>query len=111
MASRTSPGPATLGLLETGIRCFREGGFSVPSALPFEMTIEHVLQPGYAYGKEFDSGLTVILNGVAALRKPWASPRLSSHPPWPICAIAHKTASRQHIGLFQSALNCVNPAE
>lgn len=30
MASRTSPGPATLGLLETGIRCFREGGFSVP---------------------------------------------------------------------------------
>src|SRR4029078_133427 len=32
MASRTSPGPATLGLLETGIRCFREGGFSVPQA-------------------------------------------------------------------------------
>ncbi len=29
MASRTSPGPATLGLLEAGIRCFREGGFSV----------------------------------------------------------------------------------
>jgi AcrR family transcriptional regulator len=114
MASRTSPGPATLGLLETGIRCFREGGFSVPLAahaistvdsyvhgfvlqevnLPFrneselaamtaaimetfpaskfpylfEMTVEHVLQPGYVYGKEFDSGLTVVLNGVAALR-------------------------------------------
>lgn len=114
MASRTSPGPATLGLLETGIRCFREGGFSVPMAalaistvdsyvhgfvlqevnLPFrgeselaamtaavmeqfpaseypylfEMTIEHVLQPGYDYGNEFDSGLTVVLNGVAALR-------------------------------------------
>ena len=32
MASRTSPGPATLGLLETGIRCFREGGFSVLQA-------------------------------------------------------------------------------
>src|SRR6195952_1668197 len=32
MASRTSPGPATLGLLEAGIRCFREGGFSVPLA-------------------------------------------------------------------------------
>ena len=32
MASRTSPGPATLRLLETGIRCFREGGFSVPPA-------------------------------------------------------------------------------
>jgi AcrR family transcriptional regulator len=114
MASRTSPGPATLGLLETGIRCFREGGFSVPMAalaistvdsyvhgfvlqevnLPFrgeselaamtaavmeqfpaseypylfEMTVDHVLQPGYDYGNEFDSGLTVVLNGVAALR-------------------------------------------
>ena len=115
MASRTSPGPATLGLLETGIRCFREGGFSVLSAahavstvdsyvhgfvlqevnLPFrneselaamtaaimetfpasefpylfEMTVEHVLQPGYDYGNEFDSGLTVVLNGVAAMRE------------------------------------------
>lgn len=115
MASRTSPGPATLGLLEAGIRCFREGGFSVPLAaqaistvdsyvhgfvlqevnLPFrneaeltamtaaimetfpasrfpylfEMTVSHVLQPGYDYGKEFDSGLTVVLNGVAALRE------------------------------------------
>ena len=114
MASRTSPGPATLRLLETGIRCFREGGFSVPMAahavstldsyvhgfvlqevnLPFrseselaamttaimktfpaaefpylfEMTVEHVLQPGYAYGKEFDCGLAVVLNGVTALR-------------------------------------------
>ena len=113
MASRTSPGPATLGLLETGIRCFREGGFSVPQAahaisvvdsyvhgfvlqevnLPFrdeselaamtgaimetfpasefpylfEMTVEHVLKPGYDYGKEFDSGLKVVLEGVAAL--------------------------------------------
>ena len=116
MASRTSPGPATLGLLETGIRCFREGGFSVPLAahaisvvdsyvhgfvlqevnLPFrdeselaamtgaimetfpasefpylfEMTVQHVLQPGYDYGKEFDSGLKVVLDGVAALLEP-----------------------------------------
>ncbi len=115
MASRTSPGPATLRLLETGIRCFREGGFSVPLAahavstvdsyvhgfvlqevnLPFrdeselaamttaimetfpasefpylfELTVEHVLQPGYDYGKEFDTGLAVVLNGVAALRE------------------------------------------
>ena len=115
MASRTSPGLATLGLLEAGIRCFREGGFSVLLAahavstvdsyvhgfvlqevnLPFrneaelaamtaaimetfpaskfpylfEMTVEHVLQPGYDYGKEFDSGLMVVLNGVAALRE------------------------------------------
>ncbi len=113
MASRTSPGPATLRLLETGIRCFREGGFSVPQAahaisvvdsyvhgfvlqevnLPFrdeselaavtgaimetfpasefpylfEMTVQYVLQPGYAYGREFDSGLKVVLDGVAEL--------------------------------------------
>jgi AcrR family transcriptional regulator len=113
MASRTSPGPATLGLLETGIRCFREGGFSVLQAahaisvvdsyvhgfvlqevnLPFrdeselaamtgaimetfpasefpylfEMTVKHILEPGYDYGKEFDSGLNVVLDGVAAL--------------------------------------------
>src|SRR3954454_19199343 len=116
MASRNSPGPATLALLEAGIRCFREGRFSVLSAahaistvdsyvhgfvlqevnLPFrneselaamtaaimdtfpasqfpylvELTVQHVLQPGYDYGKEFDVGLTVVLNGVAALRKP-----------------------------------------
>jgi AcrR family transcriptional regulator len=113
MASRTSPGPATLGLLETGIRCFREGGFSVLEAahaisvvdsyvhgfvlqevnLPFrdeselaamtgaimetfpasefpylfEMTVEHVLQPGFDYGNEFDSGLKVVLDGIDAL--------------------------------------------
>jgi AcrR family transcriptional regulator len=113
MASRTSPGPATLRLLETGIRCFREGGFSVLLAahavsavdsyvhgfvlqevnLPFrdaselaamtgsimeafpasefpylfEMTVEHILQPGYDYSKEFDSGLKVVLDGIAAL--------------------------------------------
>ena len=113
MASRTSPGPATLGLLEAGIRCFREGGFSVVQAahaisvvdsyvhgfvlqevnLPFrddselaamtgaimetfpasefphlfQMTVEHVLKPGYEYGNEFDSGLRVVLDGVAAM--------------------------------------------
>ena len=113
MASRTSPGPATLGLLETGIRCFREGGFSVRQAahaisvvdsyvhgfvlqevnLPFrseselaamttaimetfpasefphlfEMTVQYVLQPGYDYGDEFDSGLKVVLDGLTEL--------------------------------------------
>ena len=112
MASRTTPGPATLRLLEAGIRCFREGGFSVQMTahaisaidsyvhgfvlqevnLPFrdeselaamtgaimdefpasdfphlfEMTIEHVLQPGYGYGNEFDVGLELVLDGVAA---------------------------------------------
>jgi AcrR family transcriptional regulator len=116
MASRTSPGPATLRLLEAGIRCFREGGFPVVRAahaistvdsyvhgfvlqevnLPFrdeselaamtaaimdtfpasefpylfELTVEHVLQPGYDYGKEFDSGLSVVLDGVATLLDP-----------------------------------------
>ena len=33
----------------------------------FELTVEHVLQPNYDYGKEFDSGLSVVLNGVATL--------------------------------------------
>ena len=102
-----------MGLLETGIRCLREGGFSVVEAahaisvvdsyvhgfvlqevnLPFrdeselaamtgaimetfpasefpylfEMTVEHVLKPGYDYGNEFDSGLKVVLDGVAGL--------------------------------------------
>ena len=116
MASRTRPGTATLRLLETGIRSFRQGGFSVVLAahaistvdsyvhgfvlqevnLPFrdesqlaamtgqimqsfptsefpylfELTLEHVLQPGYDYGQEFDSGLEVVLNGVAALLEP-----------------------------------------
>ena len=32
----------------------------------FELTIEHVLQPGYNYGNEFDVGLEVILDGVDA---------------------------------------------
>jgi AcrR family transcriptional regulator len=111
MASRTTPGPATLRVLEAGIRSFRQGGFSVKAAahaisavdsyvhgfvlqevnLPFrdeselaamtgaimetfpaaefpylfELTIEHVLQPGYSYGDEFDTGLEVVLDGVA----------------------------------------------
>jgi len=112
MASRTTPGPATLRLLETGIGYFRRDGFSVEAAahsistvdsyvhgfvlqevnLPFrdeseltamtsaimdqfpradfpylfELTIEHVLQPGYNYGNEFDVGLEVVLDGVDA---------------------------------------------
>ncbi len=31
------------------------------------MTVQHVLQPGYDYGKEFDTGLEVVLDGVAEL--------------------------------------------
>lgn len=30
-----------------------------------ELTVEHVLQPGYSYGNEFDVGLEVVLDGVA----------------------------------------------
>jgi AcrR family transcriptional regulator len=113
MASRRTPGPATLRLLEAGIRSFREGGFTIPLAahavstvdsyvhgfvlqevnLPFrdeselaamtaaimesfpasefpylfELTVGHVLQPGYDYGNEFASGLTVVLSGITAL--------------------------------------------
>ena len=33
----------------------------------FEMTVKHVLEPGYDYSKEFDSGLKVVLDGVASL--------------------------------------------
>jgi hypothetical protein len=32
----------------------------------FELTIDHVLQPGYNYGNEFDVGLEVVLDGVDA---------------------------------------------
>jgi len=112
MASRTTPGSATLRVLEAGIGYFREGGFSVEAAahaisavdsyvhgfvlqevnLPFrdeselaamtgaimdqfpkadfpylfELTIEHVLKPGYHYGNEFDVGLELVLDGVDA---------------------------------------------
>jgi AcrR family transcriptional regulator len=112
MASRTTPGPATLRLLDAGIGYFRRNGFSVEAAahsistvdsyvhgfvlqevnLPFrnqseltamtgaimnefpradfpylfELTIEHVLQPGYNYGNEFDVGLEAVLDGVDA---------------------------------------------
>jgi AcrR family transcriptional regulator len=31
-----------------------------------ELTAEHVLQPGYAFGNEFDFGLDLILNGLEA---------------------------------------------
>ena len=30
-----------------------------------ELTIEHVHQPGYSYGNEFDVGLEVVLDGIA----------------------------------------------
>jgi hypothetical protein len=30
-----------------------------------EFTLEHVVKPGYDYGKEFDYGLELILDGLA----------------------------------------------
>jgi hypothetical protein len=33
------------------------------------LTVEHVLQPGYDYGKEFDLGLELILEGLERARK------------------------------------------
>src|SRR4051812_17293066 len=33
----------------------------------FELTVEHDLKPGYDYGKEFDTGLETVLDGVSAL--------------------------------------------
>ncbi|CAN5756298.1 TetR/AcrR family transcriptional regulator C-terminal domain-containing protein [soil metagenome] len=35
-----------------------------------ELTVEHVLKPGYDYGKEFEFGLELILDGLEAAAKP-----------------------------------------
>jgi hypothetical protein len=34
-----------------------------------ELTVEHVLQPGYDYGNEFEFGLDLILDGLERLRE------------------------------------------
>jgi AcrR family transcriptional regulator len=112
--ARTSPGPATLGHLDSVIGCFTAAGFSMPLtghaisildsyvlgfaqqevSLPLDpsgdigavaedimaqqdamaetfpyladMATNLVLRPGYAYGNEFDFGLELILDGIAA---------------------------------------------
>jgi tetracycline repressor-like protein len=38
-----------------------------------ELTTEHVLQPGYDYGNEFEFGLNLILNGLERLLIPAAA--------------------------------------
>jgi len=111
--ARTSPGPATLGHLDSVIGCLTAAGFSMPlighalsmldsyvlgfalqeATLPLDqsgnisavaeeimaqqkamadvfpnlatMATSLILQPGYAYGNEFDFGLKLILDGVA----------------------------------------------
>jgi AcrR family transcriptional regulator len=114
MASRKTPGPATLRHLDAGIGSLRSAGFSVSMAahaislidsyvhgfvlqevnLPFdspaelaemtgaireqfpandypyllELTVDHVLQPGYAFGNEFAFGLDLILDGLERSR-------------------------------------------
>jgi AcrR family transcriptional regulator len=112
--ARTSPGPATLGHLDSVIGCLTAAGFSMPmtghalslldsyvlgfaqqeASLPLdpsgdisaatedimaqqeamaeafphlaEMAVALILQPGYAYGNEFEFGLELILDGVEA---------------------------------------------
>jgi AcrR family transcriptional regulator len=43
-----------------------------PTAFPalMELAIEHVQQPGYAFGEEFEPGLDLVLDGIADLRSP-----------------------------------------
>ncbi len=41
-----------------------------------ELTVEHVLQPGYDYADEFDYGLDLILDGLESALQPTPSPRL-----------------------------------
>ncbi len=120
--ARTSPGPATLGHLDSVIGCLTSAGFSMPltghaisildsyvlgfaqqeASLPLDpsgdigavaedimaqqdamaetfphladMATNLVLQPGYAYGNEFDFGLGLILDGIAAAFAAEASP-------------------------------------
>jgi AcrR family transcriptional regulator len=110
--ARTSPGPATLGHLDSVIGCLLSAGFSMPTVghamslldsyvqgfamqeatLPLdaagdigaatedimaqqeqmaqafpnlaEMAVTLILQPGYAYGNEFEFGLELILDGI-----------------------------------------------
>jgi AcrR family transcriptional regulator len=112
--ARTSPGPSTLGHLDSVIGCLIAAGFSMPmtghamslldsyvqgfaqqeATLPLDasgdiaaateeiiaqqesmaeafphlaaMAAGLILQPGYAYGNEFDFGLTLILDGIEA---------------------------------------------
>jgi AcrR family transcriptional regulator len=112
--ARTSPGPATLGHLDSVIGCLTAAGFSMPmtghalsildsyvlgfaqqeASLPLdpsgdisaateeimaqqeamaeafpnlaEMAVALILQPGYAYGNEFEFGLELILDGIEA---------------------------------------------
>jgi AcrR family transcriptional regulator len=112
--ARRSPGPATLGHLDSVIGCLTAAGFSMPltghavsildsyvhgfaqqeAALPLDpsggiraatedilaqqkamadafphlsaMAVSLILQPGYAYGNEFDFGLKLILDGLEA---------------------------------------------
>jgi len=33
------------------------------------LTIEHILQPGYDYGDEFEFGLDLVLDGLETLRE------------------------------------------
>ena len=63
-ASLPFKGPDTVGdIAEPMLRQFPAGDY--PHFV--EMATEHVLQPGYDFGDEFDFGLTVILNALSDL--------------------------------------------
>ena len=41
--------------------------FTATTRTSLEFTIEHILKPGYDFGSEFEFGLDLILEGLAAL--------------------------------------------
>src|ERR1022692_1487122 len=54
-----------------------------------ELTTEHVLQPGYDYGREFEFGLTLILDGLERAHTPMkktARKPASSQPARPLAS-------------------------
>ena len=48
-----------------------------------ELTTQHVLQPGYDYGEEFEFGLDLILDGLERARTRKKSPGRTDRPPTP----------------------------
>ena len=69
MESRSAPGPATLRHHDAVIGMLRRAGFSVEFPHLAELTVQHVLQPGYDYGDEYLFGLDLILDGLEQARR------------------------------------------
>ena len=62
-----------------------------------ELTVEHVLQPGYDYGGEFEFGLDLILDGLEKARE--AARPLSADQNYPPSDIAIRCRTRRGPGL------------